>query len=168
VSNSPAPLSELDKRVILSAIDRQLAAEIEAAAVRAKNTAASATHEEARPEDDKDTRAIEESYLARGQAQRVADLEHERALLRSMDIAASPTGAAAVGSLVRLEDEDGERTVFLVTAGGGRRVVVKGLSILLVTPGAPLGAVLMGCREGDEFEITVKGRTRDVSVLDVA
>ena len=31
-------------------------------------TQAAATHEEAKPENDKDTRALEQSYLARGQA----------------------------------------------------------------------------------------------------
>lgn len=34
------------------------------------DAAEGATHEEAKPEDDKDTRALEQSYLARGQAQR--------------------------------------------------------------------------------------------------
>ena len=34
-----------------------------------------ATHAEAKPENDKDTRGLEQSYLARGQAQRVAELE---------------------------------------------------------------------------------------------
>ena len=34
-----------------------------------------ATHSEARPENDKDTRGLELSYLARGQAQRVAELQ---------------------------------------------------------------------------------------------
>jgi len=34
-----------------------------------------ATHEENKPENDKDTRALEQSYLARGQAQRVVELQ---------------------------------------------------------------------------------------------
>ena len=33
-----------------------------------------ATHEEAKPENDKDTRALEQSYLARGQAARIDEL----------------------------------------------------------------------------------------------
>src|SRR5262249_35036413 len=35
-----------------------------------RTTHAGATHEEAKPENDKDTRALEQSYLARGQANR--------------------------------------------------------------------------------------------------
>ena len=47
-----------------------------------------ATHEEAKPENDKDTRALEQSYLARGQASRIADLKASLAALRAMPVRA--------------------------------------------------------------------------------
>ncbi len=168
MSTSPVDLSAFDKRSLLDSVDAQLRGEIEAATARARATAASATHEEARAEDDKDTRAIEESYLARGQAQRVADLEHDRALLRSMELRPrTPNSPVVVGSLVRIEDDDGVRTVLLVPAGGGRRIEALGESIQLVTPNAPLGAALIGSRVDDDFELNLRGKVREVVVVAV-
>ena len=164
---TPPKLSTVDKRALLSAIDRQLAIEIAAATSRAKATAASATHDEARAEDDKDTRAIEESYLARGQAQRVADLEYERGLLRTVEIHSLEGMRVAVGALVRLEDDDDMRFVFVVPAGGGRRVDVDGLTVQLVTPLAPLGAALIGCAVDDDIELTLRGQKRGFTIVDL-
>lgn len=168
MSRTPFELLDIEKRALLDAIDRQLADEISSATARAKATAASVTHDEARAEDDKDTRAIEESYLARGQAQRVADLAHERGLLRTVEVRSFVDVPIAVGALVRLEDEDDERVVFVVPAGGGRSVVLDGRSIQLVTPLAPLGEALMGCVVDDAFELTLRGQRRELSVVDVA
>ncbi len=165
----PPDLARLDKRALLRAIDEQLTTELDAAAARARATAASATHEESRAESDKDTRAIEESYLARGQAQRVADLETDRGRLRSTGLGAFDGGPIAVGALVRLEDDDGDdRVVFLVGAGGGRRVELDGVSVQLVTPHAPLGAALIGREVDDEIDLSLRGRLRALCVVDVA
>jgi transcription elongation GreA/GreB family factor len=162
-----AELESISKRALLDAVDAQLTDEITSAQSRARAAAASATHEESRPENDKDTRAIEESYLARGQAQRVADLEDERAQLRSV-VRGAEFEIAAVGALVALEDEDGERLLFLAPAGGGRKVQLDGLQVQLVTPSAPLGEALVGKEEGDEVELFLKGKLRTLDVVGVA
>ena len=44
---------------------------------------AGATHEQAKPENDKDTRALEQSYLARGQAMRIETLKAGLSALRT-------------------------------------------------------------------------------------
>ncbi|MFO0679854.1 MAG: hypothetical protein U0169_25245, partial [Polyangiaceae bacterium] len=82
-----------------------------------------ATHEEAKPENDKDTRALEQSYLARGQAARV---EEARAGLEDVAGLAlrdfSGGHPAARGALVTAEEDDATIHVFLVPAGGGLRI----------------------------------------------
>lgn len=158
-------LADLDKSALLRAVDAQISEEIAAATARARATAASVTHEESRAENDKDTRAIEESYLARGQAQRVADLEHERGLLRTVQF--RELDAVAVGALVLLDDGEEPRIVLLVPAGGGRKVDIDGSTIQLVTPQAPLGAALLGKEEGDEVTLTIRRTERAFEVAEI-
>ena len=53
---------------------RLLAADLETLERAQQAAIEGATHEEAKPENDKDTRALEASYLARGQAMRLEEL----------------------------------------------------------------------------------------------
>ncbi len=125
-----------------------------------------ATHEEAKPENDKDTRALEQSYLARGEALRIeelrAGLAEVRALRPRPAAAADPAG---LGALVVTEDEDGaEATLWLAPHGGG--VKLDG-GVQVVTPRSPLGRALLGARAGDEREVVLAGRNRTVTVKSV-
>ncbi len=163
-------LSGLSKSAVIAAFLSDLTTAIAEATARARATASSATHEEARSEDDKDTRGLEESYLAAGQAQRVADLELERASFRSLPTRSfGEDTPLTAGALVLLADEDGaERVLLITTASGGRSVQVDGRTITAVTPGAPLGSALLGRVIGDEVEIVVKGRTQAFELVAVA
>lgn len=123
-----------------------------------------ATHEQAKPENDKDTRALEQSYLARGQAKRVASLQAGLAAVGVMSLA--PTEVVRVGALVEVEDEDGETSRYLLAPdGGGTRLTGD---VQVVTPASPLGAGLVGKREGDEVELTLGGKRRQLTVTSVA
>ena len=66
------------------ALAGELRSRVRVATERARATARSATHAEAKQENDKDTRALEETYLAAGQAQRVAELELDLVEIRSL------------------------------------------------------------------------------------
>ena len=70
-------LTKADKEQLLEQLNVLLQSRVEDFTRIARETARGATHEEAKPEDDKDTRALEQTYLARGQAERVAAAEHE-------------------------------------------------------------------------------------------
>lgn len=126
-------------------------------------TIAGATHEEAKPENDKDTRALEQSYLARGQAMRVEALQAGVAAAAIMNLA--PTEVARVGALLDAEDEDGEAVTYLLAPEGGGTKLKGGVQV--VTPASPLGAALVGKRAGDEVELKVAGKTRVLSVVKV-
>ena len=65
------------------------------------------THPEAKAENDKDTRGLEQSYLARGVAQRVADLEAAIADVTHMELTELGAGAFVVMSALVTTDEDG-------------------------------------------------------------
>ena len=124
---------------------------------------AGATHEEAKPENDKDTRALEQSYLARGQAMRIETLKAGLASLVVMGL--TPTDTVKPGALVEAEDDDGEALFYFVAPEGGGTKLKDG--VLVVTPLSPVGAALIGKREGDEVELRVAGKARLMTILRV-
>ena len=68
--------SVADKTEILRLLRESVSADLTTMSAAQRAVVDGATHEENRPENDKDTRALEQSYLARGQAQRVVELQH--------------------------------------------------------------------------------------------
>jgi len=116
---------------------------------------AGAFHPENKQEHSKDTRAIEAAYLARGLAQRVETLRDgisALALIRPRELGEDEP--VCVGALVDLADEDGDETSYLVApVGGGEKLAAGAVAILVVTPQSPLGAAMVGRREGDSIEV---------------
>jgi transcription elongation GreA/GreB family factor len=134
----------------------------------ARETAEAANHPEARPENDKDTRKIELSYLAQGQATRARELEATiAALLAQPPRAFGPDDAIALGALVELESGDKLERVLLCPGGGGTSVEDEQGSVRIVTPEAPLGRALVGKTAGDEIELVVAGKKRELVVVSV-
>jgi transcription elongation GreA/GreB family factor len=141
-----------------------VAAELAAAEQSYRATREGATHEEAKPENDKDTRALEQSYLARGQAKRIEELRTGIAALEGMRMGAFPEGAAvALGAVVELSEETGDTTVLVAPCGGGSKLANGAVQV--VTPQSPLGRGLLGKRQGDECEVAVGGKTRQLAVV---
>ena len=157
------------KRAILAAAVARLEREAEALRASARATREAATHEESRAENAKDTRGLEASYLARGQAMRVEETEEAATRLRFLEPRAfAPDDAIALTALVDLEIEDaGRRRYLLVPVGGGTRVEQGGVEVWLVTPAAPLGRALIDKRAGDVFELPRRGALREHEILSV-
>jgi transcription elongation GreA/GreB family factor len=158
----------MDKPAIVSALLEQLTAEISRATAAANRSRHDATHEEARPENDKDTRALETSYLARGQAQRVVELESAERQVRFMTLREfGRDDPIDLSALVEVES-DGASTWYLIApAAGGHKVSHAGMTIDVLTPEAPLGRVLIGRVCGEDLELRVGGRVRELSILQV-
>jgi transcription elongation GreA/GreB family factor len=156
-----------DKYRVREALLGKLAEQLTQALQVAEDTRKSATHEEAKPENDKDTRALEQSYLARGQALRAEQLTEARDVLRFMPLP-QLDGDAAAGALVELEAEDGAtRVLFLAPVAGGTEVMVDGTAVQVVTPASPLGAALLGRGQGDEVILSVRGARREYVITQV-
>ena len=146
----------------------QVESEIAALTDAAKETAAGVTHEESRAENDKDTRAIEASYLARGQAKRVDEMREIHTRLKFLELRDYAEGdAIGLGALVGVEVDEEERSYFLVPMGGGRTISFEGSEIVLVATVTPVGRALVGKRVDDEFELKIGKRTREFLVLSV-
>ncbi len=151
-------MSEFDKQELLTALKARLLGELERVRNRAREAADGATHEENRAEGDKDMRATEASYIARGHAERAAALEAALARLSSLSAKPLKPGARIeTPALVELSHDGRSLHYFLVPAAGGERLVVSGAEIQTITPTSPLGAVLLGLVEGDEAELPARG-----------
>ena len=111
-------------------------------------------------------RATEASYVARGLAERVETLKEAvaaLALLKPRDF--GPDDAVGLGALVALRDEDDREFVYFVApAGGGERLDVAGVPVLVLTPHSPLGAGLVGGRVDEELEVALPGGRRTAVV----
>jgi transcription elongation GreA/GreB family factor len=152
----------IDKRAAIELLRRRLAERLDALTASQKTTQQGAVHPEGKQEHAKDTRAIEQVYLARGLAERVETLRDGMAALAGLELRElAADDAVGLGTLVGLRDEEERELVFLLSpAGAGERLEVGSLSILVVTPHAPLGASLVGLRVGDEIEVEIPAGKR--------
>lgn len=145
----------MNKAALLTALIEALREEVDAHARASRAAHEAATDPQSKAENKYDTRGLESSYLARGQALRVA--ETEAALAALQGLALPPPGLVQVGSLILLAAASGERAYFLAPAAGGREIAFEGTRVWVLTPGSPLGAALLGRREGEPFHTDIGG-----------
>src|SRR5258706_11696364 len=144
----------LDKRQVVDALRAHLQAEIDRSTRRAVEAAEAVTHEDNRPEGDKDMRSTEASYVARGQAARVHELESARAKLHTMPLRDFGAGdEIAAGALVEVEHRGARTLYLLVPAAGGVRLEVGGREVHTPPTTSPLGFAIPRLGEGDEAGI---------------
>jgi len=147
-------MPEPDKKAVLEALKLQLENDLERARKRARDAADGATHEENRAEGDKDMRATEASYVARGQAGRASEMEEAFVRITALELLDFKPGARiAISALIELLHDGKRLQYFLVPAAGGERLLVAGTEIQTLTPQSPLGRALLGASEGDEAEL---------------
>ncbi len=165
VPSAPSPAA-IDKAWLKAELVAQLAAALDGAQRAHAAALEGATHTEARAENDKDTRGLEQSYLARGQAQRVVELETGLAAVTALALRAfRAADPIALGALVTIDDDGEIKRLFLAPHGGGS--VVAG-SIQVVTPSSPLGRALVGKHVDDELELRLPGGVRTLVVTALA
>lgn len=158
-------LTTIDKKRLVSALRARLEEELALAADSQKRTQLAATHEESRPENDKDTRAIESSYLARGQARRVVEIGTALTRLGALELRSfDAESRVALSAVVELSHEEGRSVCFLASAGGGLEVEVDGRTVQILTPESPIGRALVGQRCGDSFEVRTPRGLREYTI----
>jgi transcription elongation GreA/GreB family factor len=150
-------MPDIDKKAVLEALKQKLEAELKSAQKRAKDAAAGATHEENRAEGDKDMRATEASYVARGQAGRASEMEEALVRVGALELLRFEPGARiAVSALIELSLDGKQLHYFLVPAAGGERLQIDGTEIQTLTSQSPLGRALLGLTEGDDAELPAR------------
>jgi transcription elongation GreA/GreB family factor len=144
----------VDKAQLLNLLIERLTEELARVKGRAQREAEGATHEEARAESDKDMRATEASYVARGLAERALRTEQALTLLSRLALLdCQRTGTIMASALVELAHEGQRSLYFLVPAAGGEHLTLGERRIQTLTPTSPLGRALLGLGVGDEAEV---------------
>jgi transcription elongation GreA/GreB family factor len=155
----------LNKSAILAQFIEVFEREHAALTQSAKAAHEAATHEEAQAEDKHDTRATEASYLAQGQAVRVAEIERMIVEFKSY-AEASPRQFTKVqlGSLVELESDGKTLNTFFAVTGGGTQISIDGKTVTITTPKSPLGEAIDGLSENDNAEVETKAGSKEYLV----
>ena len=138
------------KSALLEKIRAALRARLARLAQAAMDAHAAATDPGSKAEGKYDTRSLEASYLAVGQARQVEEIAEA---VRAFDAFNPPDyaidDAIAIGALVEV-DMGGESHHFLLApAAGGMVVEIDGLEVTLLTPESPLYRKLLGKKTGD-------------------
>jgi len=137
----------MSKEAVVTAILARLEIELETLTRGAKASFAAATDPDSKAENKYDTRTLEASYVARGQAQRVTELQEALRNFGALAIASGP--AVRLGSLIEL----GQDHYFIGPAEGGLEVTLDGQEVMVITPTSPLAARLMGKSAGEKVTL---------------
>lgn len=174
--------SKFDKRLIVDRIISGLTLARDAAMSAAKQAHETATHSETVAKSKYETFGLEASYLAHGQAQRVAECEAELLAYRGLNLLSCANElTVGLSSLVTLEDESGAvKTYFIGPGAPGMKIDAKidktteidldiacgselkpelG-SIMVITPSSPLGLSLMGKSLDDAVQLNIGDRLK--------
>jgi len=161
-------MKTIDKKKLLEKIIFQLEQDVTLATLAAKEAHAHATEEESKPENQYDTRALEASYLARGQAQRVAHLKEALFDFKNMPLRDFTAGEAiAATALVEVECEGKRSLLFFMPKGGGLHFEIEGNRIQIVTPSTPLGEALFQRKKGDQVFVDLGKIEKEYQILGV-
>jgi transcription elongation GreA/GreB family factor len=158
--------------LVIQALRAAIATELDALERVSAVTREEVTSDETRSEGKYDTRSTEASYLARGQSWRIAASRQLNAWFQALpDTKPSADGRAHLGSLVAVACEANTpvTTDYLFLAPvGGTRVEVNGQPIRVISPESPLGQVLVGLEEGEDFEFTRPAGKAEFTLVEVA
>lgn len=156
----------MNKTTLHQALQDALTRQLHELAASLQAAQAAATDAEARPENKYDTRALEQSYLAAGQGERMEAL---RRTLTAAHFWQPPArvDVAGPGAVVQIQDDRGTQWLFLTPFSAAATLHVEGQAVQVVWVGAPLGRALDGKGAGDVATVRVGTGTREVEVVDV-
>jgi transcription elongation GreA/GreB family factor len=155
----------VNKQTVLDQLLSVLNTELASLTRAAQGAFAAATDPDSKAENKYDTRTLEASYVARGQAQRVAELQEAVRAFGALSGNTLQSGAAiTLGALVSLETPGEMAHYFLGPFAGGTEVVHEGHEVVVITPASALGQKLIGRREGDTIALRPDAMAKVVAV----
>ena len=155
----------MTKRLVIQKIIETLQSELETYVRAAKFSHAEATAEENRAENKYDTRGLEASYLAAGQADKIVEMEESIAAFEAMDRRIGEDERFDVGALIEIS-QDGERAhYFIGPSAGGTEIEIGETEVLVITPQSPFGSQLKGAKQGAKMKINLADRKQLVEIL---
>lgn len=159
----------MNKAALVQQIIARLAAELELYGKAARAAHAEATHEQSKAENKYDTRGLEASYLAHGQARQAAEVGQAITQFEALELRAfGPSDPIDLGALVTLAGR-GERSLYFIgPRAGGAEIEHEGQTVLVLTPASPLGRQLLGKRQGARLQLQLGGGRHEYQIASVA
>jgi transcription elongation GreA/GreB family factor len=143
----------IDKTHLVEMILKKLEANLQVLIHAAFQAKEDSTNEESKAENKYDTRGLEASYLAAGQAKRAQELQEQIYLLRQVKVTTyNENQSIGISALVEFTVNNLIKHVILLPIGGVE-VEYKNLKIQTLTLDAPLGKKLLGQMVGADFEM---------------
>jgi transcription elongation GreA/GreB family factor len=154
------------KHTVVKAIRAQLESELNGLIQMTAMSRDEATGGESKAENKYDTRALEASYLAAGQGQRLEDLRKLVGWYAAFQNA-RPFDRVSAGALVHIEDEEGLQKWLFVAPSGGNKVQVDAHVVHVISLHSPLGRALAGKQKDDASTVNSPRGLIEVEVLSV-
>ncbi|MEM7010895.1 MAG: transcription elongation factor GreAB [Verrucomicrobiota bacterium] len=143
----------MNKAEIVAKIRDQLREQYDRMAGAAQTAHDYATDQDAKAESKYDTRSLEASYLAAGQAEKAEELAEALEVFADLQLPEfEDTDAIDVGAFIEA-DVEGELSYYLIAPRGGGVVCEhEGCDLTVLTPDSPLAKQLLGMRAGDNLD----------------
>ncbi len=157
-----------DKQAILQQFTEKFRDELNVMLQSADEARNYAIADDAKAENKYDTRGLEASYLAHGQAKRAQDLAKVVGVLELLEVKDFKDKSIEATALVHIEI-DGERKAwyFTLPQRGGESIEYKSQKIMSLSPESPLGQNVFGARLGDYFELNGKNGPLEYEIIQV-
>lgn len=140
------------KEKFLGEVKQLLAEKVEAVEKAFSDSSAAATDPDSKAESKYDTRSLEMSYLAAGQAEKLRLAREEVERLEKFSLREfAVSDEIGEGALVEVEREGVWKSYLLLPAGGGLTFEDEDGLVTILGPGSPLFESLKGARLGQEF-----------------
>lgn len=140
------------KSTLLEKIRVELRARLDRLAKAALDAHAAATDPGSKAEGKYDTRSLEASYLAAGQARQVDELAEAVRIFATLSLPEfAMDDPIDIGALVEVELHGESSLLLLAPAAGGLVIEDQGREITLLTPASELYRKLLGMRVGESL-----------------
>lgn len=158
----------MDKKKLIAQIRQDLEKDLAILKDAERVTREAATHEESKPENEYDTRALEASYLAGAQSKRIKDTEELLVIFKHVEPKSfGPQDVISATALVEAELNGKHSYFFVMSKGGGINLSFEGRKIQVVTPSSPLGEAMLGLRVGDVALIENGDQTLEYEIISI-
>ena len=152
----------MDKSKIVNQVIQHLSSELNGITEAAKDSFDGATDEQSKAEGQFDTRALESSYLAEGQARHAAELKEAISVYQTLELRPFESHEPiALTAVVELEQRGHDYLYFIGPRDGGHIVEVEGREVMVITPHSPIGETLLGKTVGSVVRFGTNGATRE-------
>jgi len=158
----------VNKSVLIKKVIAELGKDLELLTKAARAAHAEATHEQSKADNKYDTRGLEASYLARGQARQVAETEDAIKQFEALPLLKfGPGEPIKLSAFVELQAKGEPVFYFVGPRSGGTEFKHGKKDVLVITPQSPLGQQLMGKKKGDRLKIDIGGSKDEYLVAEV-